>query len=114
MTPKVNKRQAFTEFLPPLKIAWKVGVLSITYILATSPSARITLSSIRGEKWPMTLLTEMQVGKAIPLSRFLLFLEAKVFLTSSSIMASIVWQIVATSAPGMASSTAFARQTKYQ
>ena len=56
-------------------------------------------------------LTEMHVGKAIPRSRFLLFLLAKVFLTSSSIIASTVLQIVAISAPGTASSLAFARHT---
>jgi hypothetical protein len=32
----------------------------------------------------MTELTEMQVGKAIPLSRFLDFLEEKVLVISSS------------------------------
>ena len=59
----------------------------------------------------MMWLTEMHVGKAIPRSRFLLFLLAKVFLTSSSIIASTVLQIVAISAPGTASSLAFARHT---
>ena len=74
----------------------------------------MTLSSMRGEKWPMIWLTEMQVGKAIPLSRFLDFLLANVFLTSSSIMPSIVWQIVAMSAPGMASSLALAKHSETQ
>lgn len=58
----------------------------------------------------MMLLTEMQVGNAIPRSRFLLFLLENVFLTSSSIMASMVPQMVAMSAPGTQSSEALAKQ----
>ena len=54
----------------------------------------------------------MQQGKAIPLSIFLLFLLAKVFFTSSSIIESTVAQIVEISAPGTASSTALAKQAK--
>ena len=54
----------------------------------------------------MTSLTEMQVGKEIPRSNFLLFLLAKVFLLSSSTNSSTVAQIVAMSAPGTANSLA--------
>merc|ERR1719381_85976 len=63
-------------------------------ILTMSPSARITSASeTSGEKWQMQLLTDTQVGKAIPLVIFLSFLKAlpvsSVSLLSPSIQTSL-------------------------
>lgn len=45
-----------------------------TYTLTTSFSAISWVSSFNGEKCPITLLIERQVGKAMPRSIFLVFL----------------------------------------
>lgn len=67
-------------------------------ILATSPSLRLESSDFNGEKWPTTLLTEIQVGKAIPFSIYLFFVNT--FVTSLSISASPNWQRSEIEAPG--------------
>lgn len=57
-TTKINNKEESTE--------------NITYIFTISPSSNTVSSLASGEKWQTVLFTEMQVGKATPLSIFLL------------------------------------------
>ncbi len=78
---------------PPTTMVWphsagNPSMWAPNWILTKSSVFKVIESSWRGEKWPHISLTEMQHGKAIPLSSFLDFFPLKTFVSSSSTKAS--------------------------
>lgn len=102
---------------PPTTIVWAQvaaypSICAPKSILTTSSVFNFIVSSGVGEKCPHISLTEIQHGKAMPLSNFFDFLLLNTFNNSSSIKLSMVPQIDETSAPSTHNEIAFSSAAK--
>lgn len=62
-----QKNRSVMQGQPPRNKIENIDISFVVYILTRSPSFRITSGSLfTGEKWHTQLLTDTQVGKAIP------------------------------------------------